>query len=187
PSSELALSFESNLMTLSAPDLRVMDDRAVAGVSFTTAVLQMHYKNDPQIWFYLTVSLNDPRGAATDDVQPIDKYSCAPIAHTAFLSNRRYGRLGNGSAQFSTSTWSDFRHFEWRVNRSEFATILSELGSPGRRNDEGICVPYSSFSLNPEDYFVGAYFVGPELHQHPNGIKQEVGHATRNLQIWGEK
>jgi hypothetical protein len=150
-----------------------------AGVSYAATVFRFKDtkpgNESRQVW--LSIVLFDPRGAADDSVILDGCSTCSgyPILLTSYAPSRRFGALGPGSSTATTSTFSDWRHFDYRISPASFAAALAETKQTFSLDDRQL-------SGDPADYSLVHFSLDPEVYA-PAGGGASIGFAARALSI----
>jgi hypothetical protein len=190
---ELVVNFEAKIQS-SQSDYTNDGDNNVAAMGFSYGALRFQRKEDYNLsdadptkrWFFYGLNIYEPRPYSVNTIEEIviDQITGKKIVSSKFMPGTTYGHLGNGSSNFSTSTWPNtYRFFEWRISRIEFEKILTDIKN-------GITDPTkkAAWSTNPNDYSVYHFDVGAEISQPTyRSTKAKIGMSVRNIQIRVER
>jgi hypothetical protein len=157
---------------------------AQPSIGFAYGVLRFRNKFKHNDWFYYQAMIFDPRMSASYPKTEafLDTISGYPIIKTVLNSSvgaQKFSSIGKFSAETTGATWNNYRHFELRITYDQFETQLRSINSLLNGSYE--------ISLNPADYEVYFFDIGPEIHHEAGTPDAAIGMKVRNLQLRIEK
>jgi hypothetical protein len=101
-----------------------------------------------------------------------------PPSNTYMLNSplgvdQRYVTLASGSAQWSGTPWSEWRHFEWSISQAQFVSGLHDLTTQ---------FPGKVTSTDPSKYVLAEIHLNAEFHTQ--GQVAELGWSMQGMKVW---
>lgn len=169
-SSELAYRFELQIPTAQ----RIGSGELGAGANF---MFRDARPGSPgrRVWY--TMVAFDLRPAPPESVFVDSCANCSgfPIIDTVFGPNLRYGHMAPGSASFTSTPWTGFRAYDFRVSASELSVALADT-------QHTFGLSEAELSSNPADYRLVHFNFNPELYA-PAGSGGRLGVSVRNIVV----
>ena len=154
--------------------------RGGEGQAYVVAYFLFKDQNNPNNQFWYGAQVFDLRGPVPETILKDDweNGTGLPIVLSILNDGSKWVSKAPSSKAFQKKTWSDFKYFEFRINDSQFKSVLTEL----KKNN-------SSVSDNPADYYIDHINFNPEIYQANGGANNwaQLGMAFKNMQIVGYK